>query len=305
MSTALVSHTTPYGGSSSLRAWITCRPLSSFVVLAFVLTWPWLIADALGSRGLIPFRLTLSGPGIVLVLLMSYGPTFAALIATWATEGSPGLRALLRRLLPWRASLGWYIIALAGPAALAFAAGQFQELLGATWRPLPAPLLQVTLMGVLASVIHGVANGEEIGWRGFALPRLQERHSALNASLILGAIWAAFHIPIMFTLGGVGGSQTFATLLPFLAGTLAMSVVVTSIFNATSGSLIAVILLHGAMNSWPEVFAPAESSSGITWTGSALMVLLAVVAVLVFGPTYLARMPGAALPMEREGKVQI
>jgi membrane protease YdiL (CAAX protease family) len=108
----------------------------------------------------------------------------------------------------------------------------------------------------------------------------------------------------MFTLGGVGGSQTFATLLPFLAGTLAMSVVVTSIFNATSGSLLPIILLHGAINAWPDLLAPSGSSAGMTWVGIAPMVLLAVVAVLVFGPTYLARMPGAALPMDREGKVQ-
>ncbi len=87
MSTAQLSHTTPYSVSSRLRAWISRRPLSSFFALAFTFTWPWLIADALGSRGVIPFRLRLGGPGIVLVLMMSYGPTVAALIATWATEG--------------------------------------------------------------------------------------------------------------------------------------------------------------------------------------------------------------------------
>ena len=305
MSTVQLSRTTTYGTSSCLRTWIMRRPLASFFVLAFALTWPWLIADALGSRGLIPFRLMLSRPGIVLVLLMSYGPTFAALITAWATEGPPEVRALLQRLLPWRASLRWYPIALSAPAALAFAAGQLQELFGATLPPLPASPLQLALMGVLASVIHGIANGEEIGWRGFALPCLQERHGALNASLILGAIWAAFHIPIMFTLGGVGGSQTLATVLPFLAATLAMSVVMTAIFNATRGSLLPIILLHGAMNTWPDLFGPAGTATGMTSIGIAPMASSTIGAVLVFGPTYLASTPGAALPLDWEGKVHV
>jgi membrane protease YdiL (CAAX protease family) len=152
-------------------------------------------------------------------------------------------------------------------------------------------------MAVLASVIHAIANGEEIGWRGYALPHLQARHSALRASLILGVIWAAFHIPILFTSGAVGGSQSFATALPFLVGILAMSVVVTWIFNNTRGSVLPIILLHGAMNTWPDLFAPIGGSPALAWVGTALMVLLATAVVLVFGPARLSRKPASELPI--------
>jgi uncharacterized protein len=291
--------TTQPAPASPLRQFIIRRPLSVFFGLAFGISWLFLIADALGSHGLIPFRLTLSGPGLILVLLMSYGPTFAALIVSWATEGAAGLRALLGRLLPWRAGLRWYALALAGPAAYALMIGKLQELLGATLQPLPGPVHQVVLMGLVGSIVRGVVNGEELGWRGYALPRLQERYTALTASLILGVIWFAFHLPIIFTDGGVGGSQTLDNALPFLVGVLAMSVIITWIFNATHGSMLPIILLHGAYNTWPDLFAMTSGNPALGWLWPAISVLLATIVVLRFGPARLSPTPATELPMER------
>jgi membrane protease YdiL (CAAX protease family) len=267
--------------------------------LAFGISWLFLIADALGSHDLIPFRLSLSGPAIILVLLMSYGPTLAALIVTWAIEGRTGIRTLLVRLLPWRAGLRWYALALMGPAALAFATGTLQELFGATLQPLPGPVYQVALMGVASSIVHAIANGEELGWRGYALPCLLARYNALSASLILGLIWFAFHLPIMFTVGGVGGSQTLENALPFLVGVLAMSVIITWIFNATRGSVLPIILLHGAYNTWPDLFAMTNGNPALGWVGTAISVLLAAIVVLLFGPAHLVRTPTTVQLVER------
>ena len=296
----LVPTSTQPRPATGLKGLIIRHPLVAFFVLAFGLSWSFLIADALGYYGLIPFRLTLSGPGLVLALIMSYGPTFAALIVTWVTAPATGIRALLARLLPKRAGLHWYVIALAGPAVLAFAAGKLKELLGASLSPLPAPLLQVIPMMVVGSVIHAIANGEEIGWRGYALPRLQERHSALHASLILGAIWWAFHIPIMFAPGSVAGSQSFDNALPFLVEVMAISVVVTWIFNSTRGSLLPIILLHGAMNEWPRLFAATGGSPAEAWIQAGLVVLLAAAVVLVYGPARLSRKLAAELQVQRD-----
>src|SRR5690606_12471960 len=128
------------------------RPLTVFFVLAFGLTWAFLLADALGARGLIPFRLTLSGPGLVLALLMSYGPSIAALLVVGVSEGRAGLWSLLRALLRWRVGLRWYALALGAPAALFFVAARLSELLGGEPRPLPAQGWSVLLMGLAGSL---------------------------------------------------------------------------------------------------------------------------------------------------------
>jgi CAAX protease family protein len=272
--------TTQSAPASLRKRFIVRHPLPVFFGLAFGISWLFLIADALGSHGLIPFRLTLNGPGIILVLLMSYGPTIAVLIMTWAAEGASGLRLLLGRLLPWRAGLRWYALGLMGPAVLAFVTGTLQEFLGATLQPLPGPAYYVVLMGVVGSLIHALANGEELGWRGYALPRLLTRYNALSASLILGVIWFVFHLPIMFTASGVGGSQTLENALPFLVSTLALSVVITWMFNATRGCVLPIVLLHGALNTWPGVFVAEGRDPALVWVGIVPLVLLAVMVVL-------------------------
>jgi membrane protease YdiL (CAAX protease family) len=296
MSTAHLAH--PTTASSGLRGWIARHPLLAFFGLAFSISWSFMLADGLGSYGLIPFRLTLNGPGLILVLLMSYGPTFAALIVSWASEGGAGIRTLFGRLLPWRAGLHWYVLVLLGPAILSFGTSKLQELLGATLRPLPAPALQLVLMSLLASIIRSIVNGEELGWRGYALPRLQERYNALTASLILGVLWFAFHVPIMFIPGSVAGSQTLDTALPFLIGVLAMSVFITWIFNSTSGSMLPIMLLHGAYNTWPELFMVIGGNPALGWLSPAISVLLAAIIVLVFGPARLSRKPATKLSLE-------
>jgi len=152
--------------NSALKSAISRRPLVAFFVLAFGLTWPFMIADALGSWGLLPFRLTLAGPGIVVVLLMGFGPTFAALIVTSATSGKAGIRALLSRLLTWRVGIQWYIAAILGTFSLFFGAAQLYTLLGRTLRTIPPFSAGLILMMLVSLLAHGLLNGEELGWLG-------------------------------------------------------------------------------------------------------------------------------------------
>jgi membrane protease YdiL (CAAX protease family) len=202
-----------------------------------------------------------------------------------------------------RTGLHWYALALVWPAAYAFVTGTLQQLLGATLKPLPGPVHLVVLMGLVGSILRGIVNGEELGWRGYALPRLQERYPALRASLILGVIWFAFHVPIMFIPGSIAGSQTFDDALPFLVGVLAMSVIITWIFNPTRGSVLPVILLHGAYNTWPDLFAMTGGSPALAWVGAAISALLAAIVVLVYGPVRLAPTPAPVLPIDRNNVI--
>lgn len=260
------------------------RPLTVFFVLAFGLTWAFLLADAPGARGLIPFRLTLSGPGLVLALLMSYGPSIAALLVVGVSEGRAGLWSLLRALLRWRVGLRWYALALGAPAALFFVAARLSELLGGEPRPLPAQGWSVLLMGLAGSLVHAIANGEELGWRGYALPRLLRRQRALAASLTLGAIWFVFHVPIMFVPNSIAGGQSFATAPPFLVGVLATSVLMTWLYRRTGGSVLLTTLFHGAINIWPGLVGGTSNEVALAWFQAALLVLSAVAVIARYGP---------------------
>jgi membrane protease YdiL (CAAX protease family) len=286
------------------------RPLLWFFVLAFGLSWPLLLLDFLGSRGLIPFRLSLSGPGLALTLLMAYAPTLAALVVVGATAGRAGVGSLLGAAVRWRVGLRWYAVALAGPPALFFVAARLSELLGGAPRPLPVQGWAVLVAGLVNTLVHGIANGEELGWRGYALPQLMERQRALSASLTLGLIWFVFHVPIMFVPNSIAGGQSLETALPFLVTVLAASVLMTWLYRGTGGSVLIPWLFHGAVNAWPGLVGGAGSEVQLAWIQAALIALAAAAVVARYGPD-LARpgltarsrqtVPGAAQELPREG----
>lgn len=279
--------------------WLKRHPLAAYFALAFGLTWPFLIADALGAYGLIPFRLTLAGPGILLVLLMGFGPTFAALIVTGATSGKAGIGALLRRLLIWRVGIRWYAVVILGTGAVFFTAALIYSALGGALRATqPVSAVELGLMLLVSFVIHGLLNGEELGWRGVALPRLLARYEALTASLILGAVWTVFHLPLFFIPGGsVGGNQANTPLLAFLVQTLSAAVLVTWLYNNTRGSVLFAYLFHAAVNTWPDLFHSVAADGMMDWLTGGLFALAAVIVILVFGPARLSRKPEPELPL--------
>jgi membrane protease YdiL (CAAX protease family) len=262
------------------------HPLVAFFLLTLGLTWPFMIADALRSHGFLP-----AGAQVYLLLGQAYGPTWAALIVTGATTGKAGIRALLRRLLVWRMGIQWYAVAIFGTAFLFYAPIKLHELFGGTpptWPPLSMGLIPTV---VLSFVVRGLVNGEEIGWRGFALPQLQARHSALSASLMVGAMWALFHLPLFFTR-----DNSFSATNPFmfLASMLAMSVLFTWVYNNTGGSLLLAYLLHASVNTWSEIVPIGAASP---WVGLGVNWLAAVIVVAVYGPARLSRKPVAELPV--------
>lgn len=270
-------------------------PLLTFFVLACGLTWPFLIADALGSWDVIPFRLPTSGPGLLISLVMAYCPTFAALIVTGLLEGRAGIGRLFGRLLIWRVGFQWYVITIAGFGLLFFGAQQLFIQLGGAGRDLPpGGLLMVALNVLVMFIVTGLVNGEEFGWRGFALPRLQAKYNALASSLIVGVVWVLFHWPLFFTRGGgIGGNMANTPFLAFTVSVLASSVLVTWIFNNTRGSMLFAYLCHAAINTWSGVFASAEPNGLIFWVQAALFALAAVIVVVVYGPARLSRLPEA------------
>jgi uncharacterized protein len=156
----------------------------------------------------------------------------------------------------------------------------------------PAINVGVALLTVMITLVFfifpGSALGEEIGWRGYALPRLQYRRSALSASLILGVIWTFYHLPLFFT------GQAFRSpsiLVPFIISTIALSVILTWVYNSTGGSLLMVVLLHAAANLPLTLLLEPLGSRAVLpfWLFVGLMVVAAIVVVIVAGPAHLSR----------------
>lgn len=265
-------------------------PLISFFLLAIGLTWVFMIPDALGSHGILPFRLSLP-----LMVVMGYMPTLAAVIVTGITEGREGIRALFRKLTIVRVGVGWYLFAIFGLAALYIGAillyNQFSSLmpisvLSKNTPPFSSPV-ELLPQIIAMFLIIGIINGEELGWRGFALPRLQTKYNALTSSLILGVVWSVFHLPLFFTL--TGSSQSDWSFINFLISTVAMTILYTWLYNNTRGSVLLAYLFHAAANTWSQVFSIDHANQALNWIITGLLVLVAVIVVGLKGTENLSR----------------
>ena len=235
--------------------------------------------------------------GAVLNVVAIAGPSIAALVLA-TVLGRGELRRLLAGFSPSRLSVRWTVVALVLPLAMmATAIAVSVAAFGA-----PSPAVTFSLAGVvLAEFVRvlflGGPVGEELGWRGFALPRLQQHRNALDASILLGLVWGVWHLPLYLVLGTgqseilrAGTSPAFA-IGGFIGWTIGLSVLFTWLFNQTGGSLIVVILFHAAVNL--AVFLPTAVGSGgaasllnviITW-------LVAIGVVVRFGRARLASRP--------------
>jgi membrane protease YdiL (CAAX protease family) len=216
----------------------TRRQIAAFLLLAFALSW-W------------AWPLTLLNP--TSTALVPIGPTIAAIVVTAVAEGRGGIADLLRQLVRWRVHPVWYAVALLGPVALVGGAVLVNRGLGAPvdpsvalpeWSALPALLV--------VRIVVGGPLGEELGWRGFLLPRVLERHGPLAASLLIAPVWFAFHLPAM--LSGPVTDQRPPLL--FLLWTAALSVLHTWLWLRTGRSVLLVMLFHGAINTAASVLLP-------------------------------------------------
>ncbi len=261
--------------------------LAVYFALAFVLAWVFWVPAALSEQGAVGG----SPPTALLVVLGTFAPSVAAVLVA-ARKGGAGTRALLGQLLRWRVGPGWYAVALFGPAALMLVAIGLHVALGGAVPDFPEPsrwpLVAVNLVLVL---LVGGPLGEELGWRGFALPRLQARHGALRASVVLGVVWALWHLPLFAVPGAPQGQVPF---LLFVAQAVALSVFFAWAYNGSAGSLPIVLLLHASVNTWAGALRilPEATGSLLPWIlATALACLVAVALVLAYGSSTLSRAP--------------
>jgi membrane protease YdiL (CAAX protease family) len=265
------------------------RETLGFFALTFAITEPCFIAAATMSRSIAPGASW--GPAIgALVLLGTFAPGLVALALTARATGRAGVAVLLARMFRARVRARWYVFALGFMVGIRLAAAVLLRLATGAWpRFGDTPLLAATLFSVLV----GGQAGEELGWRGYALPRLAEKFGLPGASVILGVLWACWHLPLYWFHGADKYGQSFVVSLLQVT---ALSVATAWLYWRSGGSLLLTMLMHAAINNTKDIVPTVPrmatnpfviSAPLSTWLGTA--VLWVVAGVL------LVRMKGARL----------
>lgn len=213
---------------------------------------------------------------LALVTLGGLAVPVAAIGATAAESGGAGVKALLAKLVRWRVHPGWYAAALGGPAAVVLAGFLLSLALGV---PLPpAPPASVWQSLPLLAVVYGIiAISEEIGWRGYAQPRLAVRYGALGGAVLLGVLWGLWHLPQWF-IPETG--QAFRWPFPvFLAFTVSLSVLFARLLKGSGGSVLLVALAHMSVNLYPGPWVGAWQLLPESIRGVYPMILVTVVLI--------------------------
>lgn len=262
---------------------------------AFVKRYPalclGLLAMALGALLLAPAAAGLVPPGFSQLAALS--ASAAGFILAAIEGGRAAVRELSRRALIWRVGWGWWLLALLFPVLPAVATVYLAGIAGrhaVDWTQL-APAYTMVPALVLLIVFAGL--GEEFGWRGFAVPRLQVRHNALTTSLIIGAFHSLWHLPLFFVEGEM--YHTLMQQIGFLPAFLGYAVLVTAlavqltwIFNNTRGSVLLAAVYHGAGNAWNgyiDIYR-GELAGPVAYV--VLMVVVSVALVVGYGAETLA-----------------
>ena len=224
--------------------------------------------------------------GVVLLLLGTFAPSLVALWLT-AVEGDDGVRALMGGVLKWQVAGRWYLFALAYIPAIKLTAALIHRVATGAW-PRFGDEPWYYILGAIA-VSTPFQAGEEIGWRGYALPRLAARFGLARASILLGVIWACWHLPQFFIPEVDTYGQSFFV---FVSQVTALSVAMAWLYARTNGSLLLVMLLHSAVNNAKDIVPSALPGASNPFALSASVVAWITVTLLWICAAYLlTRMP--------------
>lgn len=262
----------------------------AYAFLGLTLAFSWFVfwgPLALFKIPAISFVSDIKGPSwaIALYLVGGFAPSLLAIFLTWKKEGLPGLRILGQHIIQFKLGWRWYVFTFL--IVIAGTAGQLtiNKLLGNTFN---GYLFWGQLGSFLPLLIIGPLS-EEIGWRGYALERLQTRWNALTSSLIIGLVWALWHLPLLMMVG-TSFHESGDPFIGFLIKMIASSVLYTWLYNNTKQSLWSAILLH-----WLYSYAAQVVSSGVTrsplynWLEYLPYVTMAAIVVLIWKPQTLSR----------------
>lgn len=252
------------------------RYLVAYLILAYAISWSIAVPLALGNQGIIPAIL----PSWT-HYLVAYGPMLSALIVTGIGQGKSGLKDLIRRMFMWRVCPKWWLVAFS-PLIIGLAVIFLLNRLAGSQIDLSdlgmVNYLPPLGVGVLLLWILTFGLGEETGWRGYALPRLLNRRSALGATLILTIFWALWHLPQFFYQ--FEPSMAAGWLIGLFAG----SVLLTWLYNSTQGSILMVAIWHGCFNFMTATTAATGTLPAVM---SMIVILWALIVIIRYKPKHL------------------
>lgn len=262
--------------------------LFAYFLLTFTVTWSvWFAASALaapGNTGLFGAR------GPVFLTAVS-APALVALLFTLQAEGRSGVIRLVGGIGRWKVAARWYAFAIGYFVVIKLGAALIHRVFTDRWPPFGDTPIALMLLGIAIST--WVQAGEELGWRGYALPRLAASVGLGSASLILGVVWAAWHLPLFFLPESGSTGQSFPA---YLLQVTAMSVVFAFLYWKTGGSLLLVMLAHAAVNNTTGIVPAAVSgATDAIFLGGSLVAWATVALSWVIAVPLLVHMRGADL----------
>lgn len=253
-----------------------------FFALALALSWAAFIPYMYDPENSIPW--------------FTFGPAAAAILTARLVSGTPEVRAVLAAVLRWKVNVIWYIVAIGFPFLAQYISAIMNPLFGSAapdWHAIPS--IAEILPAVALFLVFSGPLGEEIGWRGYALPLLLERYSALNASLILGSVWAVWHLPLIL----VGDFTSSGAFMPVIA-----AIVFTWVFQNSAGSVVIAIILHASnQNSvryLGRVFEDADRAQH-QWIAVFVWIFFAILILGVHGTTsFVIRRPRKSIRAQEQ-----
>ena len=280
----------------TITAFIKRHPVLTFYALAFALSWGGILIVVGGADGYPGTPQQVAQLFLFVMLAWLAGPSVASLLVTGLVDGWAGLRELLSRLLKWRVSARWYAVALL-TAPLVYVAMSFA--LSLTSRAFLPNILTTsdTAALLLMGLAYGLLGGgfcEELGWTGFAVPRLRQRYGVLSTGLIVGVLWGAYHFSVIYWSSSPSGALPLVILIAQLFAWLpAYRVLMVWVYDRT-GSLLVAMLMHAVLTSGMIILTPTALAGVplLTWLvvlAAVLWVVVAAVAVASGG--HLSRQP--------------
>lgn len=253
---------------ASLRQWVSNHRLNTYLALTFLVTW--------GFWGVV--LVVETSAMTLLQLIGGFGPLIAAAITAWIAGD---FRPWAAQLVRWQVPARWWAYAVLVPIGIVGLVSAVHVGFGGGLDPARIPQIGSIVMIFVVTFLQGGL--EEPGWRGMALPLLQQRFNATIASVILGVIWAVWHLPLFVTQGS---SQAGSSFLVFGLSVLPLTLLLTVLYNNTRGSVLLAMLFHTTWNATQGVVGPAITGAGTVSPNILILVVLwvaALVAIVIHG----------------------